>query len=72
MEYNKLRGRIIEKFGTIEKFADFLGKSRITVSNKLNGKSNFSRDDIIFWSSALEISQDEIGSYFFEESLYSL
>jgi len=72
MEYNKLRGRIIEKFGTIEKFADFLDKSRITVSNKLNGKSNFSRDDIIFWSSALEISQDEIGSYFFEESLYSL
>lgn len=71
MEYNKLRGRIIEKFGTIEKFADFLDKSRITVSNKLNGKSNFSRDDIIFWSSALEISQDEIGSYFFEESLYS-
>ena len=72
MEYNKLRGRIIEKFGTIEKFADFLEKSRITVSNKLNGKSNFSRDDIIFWSSALGISQDEIGSYFFDESVYKM
>ena len=72
MEYNKLRGRIIEKFGTIDKFADFLDKSRVTVSNKLNGKSKFTRDDIIFWSSALKISQDEIGSYFFEESVYNV
>ena len=66
MKYNKLRGRIIEKFGTIEKFADALGITRITVSNKLNDKSNFSRDDIILWASALEVSQDNIGSYFFE------
>lgn len=67
MKYNKLRGRIIEKFGTIEKFADALGITRITVSNKLNDKSNFSRDDIILWASALEVSQDNIGSYFFED-----
>ena len=67
MKYNKLRGRIIEKFGTIEKFADALGITRITVSNKLNDKSNFSRDDIILWASVLEVSQDNIGSYFFED-----
>ena len=66
MEYNKLRGRIIEKFGTIEKFAEFLDISRITVSNKLNGKSKFTRDDILFWSSALKITQDDIGCYFFD------
>ena len=66
MEYNKLRGRIIEMFGTIEKFAEFIGITRVTVSNKLNGKSKFTRDDILFWSSALKIAQDDIGCYFLD------
>ena len=66
MEYNKLRGRIIEMFGTIEKFAEFIGITRVTVSNKLNGKSKFTRDDILFWSSALKIAQDDMGCYFFD------
>lgn len=64
--FNKLRGRIVEKYGTIDSFAAKLGITRVTVSNKLNGKSKFTRDDILIWSSALGITQDDLGSYFFE------
>ena len=63
--YNKLRGRIIEKFGTIEKFSVSLGVTFETVSKKLNNKVSFSQKDIISWSDKLDIISDDIGSYFF-------
>ncbi len=37
-EYLKLRGRIIEKYGTIGAFADEVGISRTQMSKKLQGK----------------------------------
>ena len=67
--YNKLRGRIIEKYGSIEKFADNLGLSQTSVSKKLNNKSGFSRDDIFKWSDLLEISKDDFVSYFFDNEV---
>ena len=66
MEYNKLRGRIVEKYDTMSNFADKIGSSRQTVSQKLTGKSEFSRDDIQRYADALEIPKDEIGVFFFE------
>lgn len=65
-EYRKLRGRIMEKFGTQESFADAIGRSRVSVSQKLNGKTGFDKSAIELWSKALEIPVSEIGSYFFE------
>lgn len=64
-EYRKLRGRIIEKFGSQGKFAEFLNVSEVTVSNKLRGVTQFSQDDIVNWCEALEIPLDEAGAYFF-------
>ena len=64
--YNKLRGRIVEKFGNCEAFAKALGITNTTVSYKLNGKRQFSQDDILKWSQALEIAAEEIGYYFFD------
>lgn len=64
-DYSKLRGRIVEKFGTISAFTEALGSSTVTVSSKLNNKSGFSRGDIEHWSELLEIPFVEIGLYFF-------
>lgn len=64
-DYSKLRGRIVEKFGTISAFTEALGSSTVTVSAKLNNKSGFSRSDIEHWSELLEIPFVEIGLYFF-------
>lgn len=63
--YNKLRGRIIEKFGTIEQFACTLGCTFEIVSKKLNNKSSFSQKNINDWINLLEIPVEEIGVYFF-------
>lgn len=63
--YNKLRGRIIEKFGTQEKFAQNLGISKNSLSLKMNGKTSFSQEDVIKWCALLDIRTEDIGEYFF-------
>ena len=64
-DYSKLRGRIIEKCGSIEKFADAVGVSMTTMSLKLNNKAGISREDIITWAKILDIDISEYGVYFF-------
>ena len=64
-DYSKLRGRIVEKFGTISKFAEEIGISLVVASGKLNNKSGFTRSDIEKWAEALEISGTEYDAYFF-------
>ena len=64
-EYNKLKGRIVEKFGTRGKFAEFLGVSDVTVSKKLTGRIQFDQEDIVAWCDALDIDISEAGDYFF-------
>lgn len=63
--YAKLRGRIIEKFGTIEAFAKAIGRSTVSVSRKLNGKAGFSQADMDLWAGALDFGPSEYGEYFF-------
>lgn len=63
--YNKLRGRIIEKYGTMSSFADAIGITDVALSRKFNNKAGISRDEIIKWADLLDISQDEYGAYFF-------
>lgn len=64
-EYRKLKGRIVEKFGTQEKFAQHIGKSTVTVSQKLNCIKGFSQKDIEEWAVELDIPKEEYASYFF-------
>ena len=63
--YNKLRGRIIERYDTQEKFAQVLGISKNSLSLKMNGKTSFSQDDVVKWCELLGIQTEEIGQYFF-------
>ncbi|MFL0167718.1 DUF739 family protein [Candidatus Clostridium helianthi] len=67
--YNKLRGRIIEKFGTQGCFSRNLGVSERTLSLKLNNKIFFSQDEISKMSELLDIPSDEIQFYFFEKKV---
>lgn len=63
--YNKLRGRIVERYGTLGNFAEELGVSKNSVSKKMNCKTEFSQADIIQWSLLLNVQKDEYGEYFF-------
>ena len=63
--YNKLRGRIVEKFGSQENFANRLGISQNTLSKKMTCKVGISQDDIIKWAELLDIKEYEFHDYFF-------
>lgn len=39
--YNKVKGKMREKGMTVQDVADALGLSRVSVSDKINGKSDF-------------------------------
>ena len=69
MEYSKLRGRIVEKFGSQKRFSAKIGLSEQSVTAKLNDRTDFSKEDILLWSKTLDIEQDNIGAYFFEDKL---
>lgn len=64
MNYNKLRSRIIEKFGTYENFAAALGRPKAYVTRYMQNHSDFNQTTICNWCKALEITDGEIGSYF--------
>ena len=64
-EYRKLRGKITEVYKSQILFAEKLGVSEVTVSNKLNQKTQFNQDDIITWCDALGIDLTDAGMYFF-------
>lgn len=67
--YLKLRGRIVELYGTISTFSQVIGLSKNSVSMKLNGKKGFSQKDIIHWCEKLSIKTEDIGSYFFADGV---
>lgn len=63
--YNKLKGRIIEKYGSQKSFAKALGQTEQWISLKMTGKSGFTATEIEKWSALLDIPRYEIGEYFF-------
>lgn len=63
--YNKLRGKIIEKFGTQSAFSKAMRVSERTLSLKLNGRIYFVQDEIALVAELLGIPQEEIQVYFF-------
>lgn len=63
--YDKLRGRIYEKFGSQDAFAKALGVAPNTISMKLRCLTGFSQEDIKAMSELLDISREEYADYFF-------
>lgn len=63
--YSKLRGKVIELFGTQGKFAEALGVTDSYVSMLLNGKIQWTQELIDKACDLLDITVKEIGAYFF-------
>lgn len=64
-DYGKLRGRIKEKCGTQSAFAEIIGLSDVSVSNKLNNNVDWGQEEIESAVYALDIPPTEIHLYFF-------
>lgn len=64
-DYSRLRGRIVEKFETVERFAHAVGRTRAAVSRKLNNRTYFTQNEIRLFAEKLEIADEEIGQFFF-------
>lgn len=63
--YSKLRGRIIEKYGSQSDFAKAFGCSDRTLSLKMNGKRPWKQTEILSAIKLLELSEEDIQDYFF-------
>lgn len=67
---SKLRGRIVEKFGTIGAFSKAAKSSLSFVSQYLNGKKFLDQRTLMRWAELLEIQNSEIDVYFFTEIVH--
>jgi|GEM_PF-1863506 len=67
MKFKRLRGKIKEVFGTQENFAVAMGLSSFSISQKLNGVTQFTRIEMLTASVLLGFSVDLIIYYFFSE-----
>ena len=65
MNYAKLRGRIVEKFGSQSAFAKKIVWREALLSAKLNNKSEWSLQEIMKACELLEIPASEAHLYFF-------
>lgn len=68
-DYRKLRGRIIEIFGSVEKFAKEAKMTATTIGRKLSGKSSWTQDEIVLSCDLLYIPTNEITVYFFTDKV---
>lgn len=66
-DYRKLRGKIIEKYGSSKRFAPEMGWSERTLSLKMNCKVFWKQPEISKAAKLLGISPDEIAEYFFTQ-----
>lgn len=63
--YAKLRGRIIEMYGSQREFAKEVGMKNETLSRKMTGKVYFRQDEIYKIASLLGIGTEQLDNYFF-------
>ena len=64
-DMRKLKGKIVEKYGTQDKIAVDLGLSPTTLSFKLNGKSEFSQGETAKIAELLNLAPEDFSAYFF-------
>ena len=62
---SKLRGRIVEKYGSLGNFAKTVGCSLSFLSLYINGKKKLDQPRIDRWANALDIESTDIYDYFF-------
>lgn len=68
-DYRKLRGRIIEKYGTLKDFALDMKWSERTLSLKMNCKVFWKQPEITKATKLLGITNEEVIEYFFTQNV---
>lgn len=64
-DYSKLRGRIVEKYGSNRNFSKAMELSERTISLKLNNKIFWTQKEIEKAIDVLDLSSNDIQNYFF-------
>jgi hypothetical protein len=64
-DYGKLRGRIIEMYGSVADFAKEMPNCSKTIYRKLGNLSEWTQTEILESCEKLHIRNGEIGTYFF-------
>lgn len=64
--YDKLRGKIKEHFGTLEKFSSSLGIGISTLNSRLSENTYFNQKEIAKCIELLHLTDDETREIFFE------
>ena len=57
--HDKLRGKIVEVFGSVSAFSKEMGISEVAMSKFLNGKNDWNRKRIIEAAEKLKVSDDK-------------
>ncbi|MBR1737563.1 MAG: DUF739 family protein [Firmicutes bacterium] len=65
LDYSKLKGRIIERFGSQKDFAKAMELSERSLSIKMNNEAAWKQSEILKAVQLLGISESEIAQYFF-------
>ena len=63
-DYSRLRGRIVEKYGSLREFFRHLHISEVMGYKKIN-ETGFMQKDMVEWCRLLDIELEDVGSYFF-------
>ena len=63
-DFSRLRGRIVEKFGSCDKFAAAMGHSKVWLSSRLNNVVPWKAEEIREAAALLGIAPEEIHAYF--------
>jgi len=67
---SKLKGKIIEVFGSQGAFAARIKRSQAFISGVLNGKAYLNQKDIDLWAELLGIPGEELAAYFFTRTVH--
>ena len=63
-DFSKLRGRIVEKYGTCDRFAAAMGHSKVWLSSRLNNVVQWRSQEMREAARLLDIPAGEIPAYF--------
>ena len=61
----RLKGRIVEVYGSAARFAAAMGMSKASLSGRLTGRTPFLQGEIWYACILLQIKKEEIGDFFF-------
>jgi hypothetical protein len=64
-DYSRLRGRIVERYGTLGAFVEVLPIGSVAFTQKMKGRVAFKNDEILNMAEKLDIDKHEIPDYFF-------